>query len=268
MNLKHIAFIIIFSTFTFAQNAKSNLLKVEYNEYRIYTPKIINIDLGKLIVSNEYSYYSSTMIKKERKDDLKDDESIGINNIEDKLSEIIINRKENILTERVEENMFLKKKYAVSENLPKMVWKLTNESKNIKNYACKKATTIFRGRTYEVWYTEKIPISIGPWKFNGLPGLILSVQDKEGIYKWEVKSISYPYTKNKEDINTLIKENTKFKKISFKDFDKARVDAIKSKIQTFKARNSDRNGMNASFEYSTEQEKEPINEWRTQKDFN
>lgn len=267
MNFKYIILLIAFSNLTFAQNSKNSLLKVEYNEYRIYTPKIINIDLGKLIVSNEYSYYSSTIIKKERKEDLKDDESIGINNIEDKLSEIIINRKENIITERLEENMFLKKKYAVSENLPKIIWKLTNESKKIKNYTCKKATTIFRGRTYEVWYTEKIPISIGPWKFNGLPGLILSVQDKEGIYKWEVKSISYPYVDAKVNINLLIKENTKFKKISFKDFDKNRVDAIKSKIQTIKARNSDRNGLNASFEYSTEQEKEPINEWRSQKEF-
>ena len=65
----------------------------------------------------------------------------------------------------------------------------------------------------------------------------------------------------------IIKENTKFKKISFKDFDKTRIDAIKSKIQTIKARNSDRSGMNATFEYNTEQEKEPINEWRSQKEF-
>ena len=74
MHLKYIILFFIFSTFTFAQNTKSSLLKVEYNEYRIYTPKIINIDLGKLIVSNEYSYYISTIIKKERKEDLKDDE--------------------------------------------------------------------------------------------------------------------------------------------------------------------------------------------------
>lgn len=267
MNLKHILILIISSSFTFAQNSKNNLLKVEYNEYRIYTPKIINIDLGRLVVSDDYSYYSSTIVKKERKGDLKEDETIGVDNIEDKLSEIIINRKEKVLTERMEENFFLKKKYAITENLPKMIWKLTNDSKTIKNYACKKATTTFRGRTYEVWYTEKIPISIGPWKFNGLPGLILSVQDKEGIYKWEVKSISYPYVKTKVDLNTLIVENNKFKKITLKDFDKLRIDAIKSKIQTVKARSSDRSGMNTSFEYSTEQEKEPVNEWRTQKYF-
>ena len=83
MNFKHILILIIFSSFTFAQNSKNNLLKVEYNEYRIYTPKIINVDLGKLVVSNDYSYYSSTIVKKERKGDLKEDETIGVDNIED-----------------------------------------------------------------------------------------------------------------------------------------------------------------------------------------
>ncbi|RQE01044.1 GLPGLI family protein, partial [Prevotella intermedia] len=38
---------------------------------------------------------------------------------------------------------------------------------------CKKATTNFRGRYWEVWYTEDIPISQGPWKLCGLPGMIL-----------------------------------------------------------------------------------------------
>ncbi|CAM3798437.1 GLPGLI family protein [Flavobacterium gelidilacus] len=264
MNSKFLFFLIIFSTFSFSQNSKNNLLKVEYNEYRIFTPKIINIDLGSLIVSNDFSYYGSSIVKKEKKGDSKDSESFGVTNIEDKLSEIIINRKTNILTERLDENIFLKKKYAVNENLPKMEWKLTKEQKKINTYLCKKATTVFRGRTYEVWYTEKIPISLGPWKFNGLPGLILSAEDKEGIYKWEAKTISYPYTKTKIDINSLIKENSKYKKVTFKEFDKLRTDAIKDKIQIVKARNSNRNDLNVGFEYSTDQEKEPTNEWRTQ----
>jgi hypothetical protein len=38
---------------------------------------------------------------------------------------------------------------------------------------CKKATTNFRGRYWEAWYTEEIPIGQGPWKLCGLPGMIL-----------------------------------------------------------------------------------------------
>ena len=67
---------------------------------------------------------------------------------------------------------------------------VSKSEKKINNYLCKNAQTYFRGRVYEVWYTEELPISLGPWKFNGLPGLILSAYDKEGVYKWEVKKYS------------------------------------------------------------------------------
>ncbi|MGC4130584.1 MAG: GLPGLI family protein [Bergeyella sp.] len=64
------------------------------------------------------------------------------------------------------------------ENISEIMnWKLENESKEILGYKCKKATTYFRGRNYVAWYTEKIPISNGPYKFGGLPGLILELSD-------------------------------------------------------------------------------------------
>lgn len=56
-------------------------------------------------------------------------------------------------------------------------WKLYNEVQTIANFKCHKATTNFRGRKYEVWYTTEVPVNFGPWKFNGLPGLILKVND-------------------------------------------------------------------------------------------
>ena len=37
------------------------------------------------------------------------------------------------------------------------------------------ATTHFRGREWKVWFSEEIPLSLGPWKLGGLPGLILAV---------------------------------------------------------------------------------------------
>lgn len=261
---------LILTQISFCQkNPLNNLLKIEYNEFRIFTPSIINLDLGTLIVSNDYSFYSSKVIKKIKKEKIEDGESIGVNDIKEMLSEIIIDRKKKILTEKLFDNLILKKKYAVYEGLPKMKLKLSNEKKKIGNYECKKATTEFRGRKYDAWYTEKIPVSLGPWKFNGLPGVILFVEDKEGLYKWEAKLISYPYINSKgkkDNINSKITDDPKFEKISFEEYDKKRIKKIKEKVEIIKSRNSGRD-FNVRFEYTTEQEKEPVNEFRETKVF-
>lgn len=51
------------------------------------------------------------------------------------------------------------------------------DSLSILDYKCIKATTRFRGRDYTAWVTKELPINDGPWKFYGLPGLILQIED-------------------------------------------------------------------------------------------
>jgi GLPGLI family protein len=58
-------------------------------------------------------------------------------------------------------------------------WEITLDTALIFNYLCQKANVNFRGRNYEVWFTPEIPINDGPWKFFGLPGLILQVNDSK-----------------------------------------------------------------------------------------
>lgn len=69
-----------------------------------------------------------------------------------------------------------------TETIPKMDWKIGSEQKKILNYNCQKATADFRGRTYTAWFTVDLPIKGGPWKFHGLPGLILEVVDSKSEF--------------------------------------------------------------------------------------
>ena len=76
---------------------------------------------------------------------------------------------------------FLVNTYKYSEPIPDFEWVLTEETEKILGYECTKATTKWRGREWNVWFSD-IPIDGGPWKFRGLPGLILKVEDSEGFH--------------------------------------------------------------------------------------
>jgi GLPGLI family protein len=80
----------------------------------------------------------------------------------------------------------------VREKRPMVNWKVTNEKKMIKNLNCQKASAMFRGRTYTAWFTTELPIAEGPWKFKGLPGLILSIEDDKKQVKIYAETIEYP----------------------------------------------------------------------------
>lgn len=70
-------------------------------------------------------------------------------------------------------------------------WTLTQEKKKIGNYICYKATKndTFVGSSGNIisikisaWYTPEIPFSYGPIKYNGLPGLILELENDKAIF--------------------------------------------------------------------------------------
>lgn len=80
--------------------------------------------------------------------------------------------------------------YFYSDSLHPMTWKLISEEKEIAGIKCYKAETEFRGRHYTAWYAPSIPVHNGPWKFGGLPGLIIEVYEvgTKSIY-WKLISM-------------------------------------------------------------------------------
>jgi GLPGLI family protein len=83
-------------------------------------------------------------------------------------------------------------------------WEILNEYKKINIYNCQKAKGKFRGRVYDVWFTFDIPISLGPWKLNGLPGLILEAKDATNMFYFYADKVSFFESKNKIDISEFL----------------------------------------------------------------
>lgn len=79
--------------------------------------------------------------------------------------------------------------YRITEDMPDFGWKLSDEWKEVAGYRVRKATCSFRGRDWTVWFAPEIPVSDGPWKFCGLPGLILEAYDARNHYRYELTGI-------------------------------------------------------------------------------
>lgn len=85
--------------------------------------------------------------------------------------------------------------YLYEEPIPTMQWSFLDNVLNIDGYECHLAECDFRGRHYFAWYCVEIPIPYGPYKFWGLPGLILSLYDSEKHYEFtfsELESVESP----------------------------------------------------------------------------
>lgn len=104
-------------------------------------------------------------------------------------------------------------KFTYEEKL-KLKWEITNNTKRINNYLCQKATTVFAGRNYEAWFTNEIPINDGPYKFYGLPGLIIKIYDEKRQYDFELLSLE-------KYVSPFAIDLIKTKKISKKEYFKA-----------------------------------------------
>ena len=149
------------------------------------------------------------------------------------------NIRENII---IEERDFMGKEFLIKDSLPKLNWKIENETKQRGNYTCFKAIAInvsnnegnkkakstnfmddlgmSKEITITAWYTPEIPVNQGPENYWGLPGLILEVNDGKTIVL-----CSKIILNTKERVE--IKPPTKGKVISEKEYDKMVVKKMK-----------------------------------------
>lgn len=85
--------------------------------------------------------------------------------------------------------------YAYTEEKP-FQWKILSDTLTIGEYFAQKAETTYGGRTWVVWFTPELPVLDGPYKFSGLPGLIIKAEDTTGDFSFdlvETKKIAAPF---------------------------------------------------------------------------
>lgn len=107
-------------------------------------------------------------------------------------------------------------RFRCEEPLERPEWTLYPDTTILLSYTCRKATCRFRGRDYEVWYAPDIPRSEGPWKLQGLPGLILKASDSQGHYTFTCSGIE---KSRKEE--AILFTGSAYEPVSRKDLQKA-----------------------------------------------
>ena len=68
--------------------------------------------------------------------------------------------------------------YRYVDSLHTQTWTMGDSTREVLGYTCQQATANFRGRLWTAWFATDIPVSDGPWKLGGLPGLILEAYDE------------------------------------------------------------------------------------------
>lgn len=182
MSIKNIfcGYFFLVSVFAVAQN-----LAIEY-KYSIVDNKdeygLAGFGYNKLITNNKESNSYSKSI-----DTLFTVDVLG--DFSQTASNYAISDYKN-LSEKIYYSKTLFPNYLLKDDSYTINWTLVNQYKDILGYKCQKATSDFRGRSYEAYFTTEIPIRNGPYKFDGLPGLVLEVNSTDGAVSYKAVNIT------------------------------------------------------------------------------
>ena len=94
--------------------------------------------------------------------------------------------------------------YLTAEKMPYMKWQLLADRDTICGYICQKAEAQYGGRKWVAWFTEQLPSYFGPWRFQGLPGLILRAVSDDGIHHFECRKVEAV----KEKVSYIVPERS------------------------------------------------------------
>lgn len=186
-------FIVFFAILVPAQNQRF------YYEYRYISDstnlsdvktEIMNLDVSKngSVFYSDVVFKSDSIMKADLEKQLRETGSINVRS----------DMKKGLVRYRVSKSypnfvtalhsQILADAYNVADPR-KMQWKILPERKKIGEWQAQKADTNFAGRHWTAWFCNEIPLQEGPYKFHGLPGMIVAVEDDRRSHSFELKGI-------------------------------------------------------------------------------
>ncbi len=211
-------FLCSFSCICFSSTAQTDQIIVEYNVIKNYIQSTYH-----LVHQDELSYWKEITEPELINNNIN---YAGKSNYE----------KEALFKDLKNNTMFskykvLEKMFYVKDPLPAVEWEILDSTTVFLGYQCQLAKTRFRGRSYLALYSTEIAAANGPWKFSGLPGLILKVSSMGGYEAYVFECTKITQTK-KENLNkaylNYVKENKKKEFISWETFTSGMCDHIEN----------------------------------------
>ena len=218
-----LTFWILFSFSTYSQQKMDILFHANYElKFKQYNnSEKTEINTFVLLFNNKESYFKNSTIYV--KDSLIDSGKIKYNDTQDDLNinmkystdfPFTIYRKGDEISFANELPYSGELRYDEKVNFN---WKISKETKKIKGFECIKATTTKWGRNWIAYYSPNHPMPFGPYKFNGLPGLIFEIADEKNDYSFQL----YKF-KNRKKKNVILHNYPKAKKVTKKQYILAR----------------------------------------------
>lgn len=175
-----------------AQKAEIALAKVKYNFIHIKDTnnrqQSYKEDMLLILGKNSSRYLSHVKLKQEVAFMSHVNEQIKNNGGTLDGAHIVSNRRARTIDEELffffPENKFgtferLVNPYVIIEPIPQISWEVTKDTTSLSGIKCQKATAFYKGRNWIAWFAKEIPFQGGPWKLNGLPGLIIEAYDSK-----------------------------------------------------------------------------------------
>ncbi len=170
---RNLLFVLIFSCEILLSQTHRFIYELKYKSDSLQTDyEVVEMVLD--INSDKVKFYDYEFLKKDSLNVLHNSSN---NQHFSKTSQIIKRDSNSFKNHNYKQILLSPFNYYVYETDDSIKWDILSDTNKLGNFTIQKAISEFGGRKWTAWFTKDIPFSEGPYKFRGLPGLILLLED-------------------------------------------------------------------------------------------